>query len=76
MREGKKTTEFWATLAVLVAATLLVAIGKITAEAWLGVAVGNGGIYTAARAFTKARTAAYEVPLPEPLSETVADADV
>lgn len=50
---GRITTEFWLTLATLIAATVLLGIGKVTGEVWLGVVVGNGGVYALGRTMLK-----------------------
>lgn len=50
---GTKSSEFFISLAVVVAATILRALGDISDEVW-GLACGiQGGVYTAARSLVK-----------------------
>ncbi len=53
-KAGMTTTEFWLSLAVLMGATVLLGLGRITGADWLGVVATVGGTYNAARAVTKA----------------------
>lgn len=53
MRRGISTTEFWLALAANVAATVLLAIGRITPETWMGVIAGTSGAYAIGRSIVK-----------------------
>lgn len=50
---GYKTTEFYVTLAVVLAATVLCALGKLDADQWTLVAAGSGGSYAVSRGLAK-----------------------
>lgn len=52
-KNGLATTEFWLTLAVLVAASVLLGLGKIDADQWMLVAGGSSGAYALARGLAK-----------------------
>ena len=54
MKVGTQTSEFWLSLAMLVAATFLVTLGKISGADWLGVSAVTTGVYTGSRAVVKA----------------------
>jgi hypothetical protein len=53
MKERK--SELWITVAVIAAATVLRATGKISDEMWALVASGNAGVYALARTAVKVR---------------------
>lgn len=53
MTDGTRTSEFWISILVLVAATVLVAIGKLEADQWMIVATGSAGAYAISRGLAK-----------------------
>lgn len=53
---GMKTSEFWLTVLVIVAATALRLTDDIDAESWKWAVTGATGFYTASRAFVKAQS--------------------
>jgi hypothetical protein len=52
-KPGLRTTEFWLTLAVIVAASVLLALGKIDQAAWLTAAGVSSGGYAISRGLAK-----------------------
>ena len=54
-KPGVKTSELWVTLTVLMAATLLAALGRIDADLWAFVAVGSSASYGVSRGLAKRR---------------------
>lgn len=50
---GYRTTEFWLSAVVVIAATVLLAIDKIDPEAWMAVATGSAVGYPIGRGLAK-----------------------
>ena len=53
MTEGMKTSEFWLTLVLIIAATLLAWGGTITEQTWLLVSTGGAAGYSISRGLAK-----------------------
>jgi hypothetical protein len=53
MTDGMRTSEFWLTLAAIVAATAGLLLGKIDADLWAVVVTGGSGAYAISRGITK-----------------------
>ena len=52
---GKWTSEFWLNLLIVIGTFVLVLLGKVEAEIWLGVTGLQGGVYAWARSYRKAK---------------------
>ena len=52
-KAGMYTSEFWISLAVLIACTFALAIDKLDSDTWAMMVSGIAGVYTIGRSVTK-----------------------
>lgn len=52
-KEGPKTSEFWVSIAIIVSATILMALGSISEALWGDITKFVGGAYVVSRGLAK-----------------------
>lgn len=54
-KAGTSTTEFWMSIAIVLTATVLTAIGKLDSNSWGMIVGGLAGVYTMGRSLAKTK---------------------